>query len=218
MKNLKNLALIGGGALGAAALTLGAAGIAGAQEDEPTLIDPAPAEQVDDDVRPERGQRGDRSGRRQAMIDQLVEDGVLTQDQVDSVSDVRAALQDQREAQKAEKLAEIADAIGIGVEELVAAKEAGTPLAEIAGDNLPAVVDLMVNKATERIEQGVADGRISQEQADEKLAGLEERIEARLEDGGGFGSKGEGRKGKGHRGDHGSRRGGAKAEASLETT
>jgi len=203
MKNLKNLTLIGGGALGAAALTIGAAGIAGAQEDAPVLDDPAPAEQTieDDEARPERGdRRGNRQAHRQAMIDQLVADGVLTQDQVDTAGEVRAAMQEQREAKKAEKLAAISDAIGVSVEDLQAAKEAGTPLAELAGDQLPALVDLMVDKATARIEQGVADGKLTQEQADEKLAGLEERITTRLEDGGGFGEKGRhGKRGHGER-------------------
>ncbi len=199
MKNLKNLSLITGGALGAAALTLGAAGVAGAQEDGPTLEDPAPVEDVvdSDDARPERGERGERRrANRQAAIEQLVEDGVLTESQVDSAEDVRAALQEQRQAKKAERLAELAEVIGVTVEDLEAAKEAGTPLAEVAGDQLPAVVELMVDKATERIEQGVADGRLTQEQADEKLAGLEERIESRLENGGGFGGKGHGPKGR----------------------
>jgi len=212
MLNLKNLSLVGGGALGAAALTLGAAGIAGAQtDDEPTLDDPAPAEETDDS-RPERGDRGER---RQAMIDQLVEDGAITQEQADNVADVRAAFQEQREARKAEKLAAIAEAIGIGVEELQAAKEAGTPLAEIAGDQLPAVVDLLVENATERIEARVADGRITQEQADEKLEGLEERITTRLEDGGGFGDKHEGRRGKRGHGPRGDRNS-APAEATTD--
>ncbi len=212
MKNLKNLSLIGGGALGAVALTLGAAGVAGAQDEGPTLDEPAPVEEtVEDDARPERG---DRDARRQAIVDQLVEDGVITEEQAESVSEVRTALQEQREAQRAERLGEIADAIGIDVEDLVAAKDAGTPLAEIAGDNLPAVVDVLVDRATDRIEQAVTDGRLTQEQADEKLAGLDERIEARLENGGGFGNKGEGRRGKGHRG-HGPR--GADAPAETAT-
>lgn len=212
MKNLKNLSLIGGGALGAVALTLGAAGIAGAQDDGPTLEEPAPVEEtVEDDSRPGRGDRG---ARRQALIDQLVEDGVITDAQAESVSEVRSAMQEQRQAQRAERLGELADAIGIEADDLVAAKDAGTPLAEIAGDSLPAVVDLMVDKATDRIEHGVANGRLTQEQADEKLAGLEERIEARLADGGGFGNKGEGRRGKGHRG-HGPR--GIEIPAETET-
>jgi|GEM_PF-2469957 len=204
----KNAALIGGGALGAAALTFGAAGVAGAQ-DSPTLDDPAPAEETEE--------TSDRGARRQAVIDQLIEDGVITQEQADNVSDVRAALQEEREARKAEKLAAIADAIGIGVDELKEAKDAGTPLADIAGDNLPAVVDLFVENATERIEGAVESDRITQEEADEKLDGLEERIETRLEEGGGFGRKGEGKRGEGRRGE-GPRgnRGGADA-AAVET-
>lgn len=203
----KNAALIGGGALGAAALTIGAAGVAGAQ-DAPTLDDPAPVEETE-----ETSQRGER---RQSMIDQLVEDGVITQEQADNVADVKAAFQEQRAANKAEKLAAIADAIGIGIDELTEAKEAGTPLNEIAGDNLPAVVDLFVDNATERIDEKVADGTITQEEADEKLDGLEERIETRLEEGGGFGRKGDGHRGNNKRGDRGARAEVEAAEATLD--
>ena len=187
----KNAALIGGGALGIAAFTLGTAGIAGAQ-DAPE--DDAPVEETEE--------TSSRSERRQAAIDQLVEDGVITQEQADNVAEVRSALQEERQARKAEKLAAIADAIGIGVDELEEAKDAGETLADIAGDELPAVVDLFVENATERIEGAVESGRITQEEADEKLEGLEARIETRLEEGGGFGHKGEGRRGKGHRGHH----------------
>lgn len=204
----KSAAMIGGGALGAAAITFGAAGVAGAQ-DAPTLDDPAPVE----DSNEETSQRGER---RQAMIDQLVEDGTITQEQADNVADVKAAFQEQRAANKAEKLAAIADAIGIGIDELTEAKEAGTPLNEIAGDNLPAVVDLFVDNATERIEEKVEDGTITQEEADEKLDGLQERIETRLEEGGGFGRKGDGHSGKNKRGDRGARAEVEAAEATLD--
>ncbi len=199
MANLKNLGMIGAGAAGAVALTFGAAGIAGAQEDDPVLTDPATAD-TDDSAEEGRrhGNRGEGREGREAMIDRLVEEGVITQEQADDVAAVRDAVQAHREELRAEKQQSIADALGVTVEDLEAAREEGTTLAELAGDDLSAIVDLFTTQATERVEEGVASGRITQEQADERLDGLAERIESRLEDGGGFG-----RRGDGHRGRHG---------------
>ena len=196
MANLKNLGMIGAGAAGAVALTFGAAGIAGAQEDDPVLTDPATAD-ADDSAEEGLG-HGNRGEHREAMIDRLVEEGVITQEQAEDVAAVRDAVQAHREEIRAEKQQSIADALEVTVEELEAAREEGTTLAELAGDDLSEIVDLFTTQATERIEEGVANGRITQEQADERLDGLAERIESRLEDGGGFG-----RRGDGHRGRHG---------------
>lgn len=199
---MKNLGMIGAGAAGMVAFTFGVAGLAGAQDDEPTLTDPV-TDTVD---APEDGEdRPDRAERRQARVDRLVEDGVITQEQADDLASVRDAIQTNREEMRAEKQQAIADALGISVEDLEAAKEEGTSLADLAGDNVSALVDLFTEQSTERINEGVADGRLTQEQADEKLAGLEERIESRLENGGGFGNRGEGRRGHGRRGHDGVR-------------
>lgn len=197
---MKNLGMIGAGAAGMVAFTFGVAGIAGAQDDEPTLTDPA----TDTVEAPEDSEaRPDRAERRQARVDRLVEDGVITQEQADDLAEVRAAIQANREEMRAEKQQAIADALGITVEELEAAKEAGTSLADLAGDDVQALVDLFTEQATERINDAVEDGRLTQEQADERLDGLAERIESRIENGGGFGN-GEGRRGHGRRG-HGPR-------------
>jgi hypothetical protein len=209
MNKIKNLSMIGAGAAGAVALTFGVAGIAGAQDDAPTLDDPAPVEN-EDTTRPDRG---DRAERRQAKIDQLIEDGVITEEQAEDMAAIRAAVQEQREAARTEKQAAIAEVLGIGVDELVAAREEGTTLAELAGDDLPAVVDFFTEQATERIAERVESGRITQEQADERLEGLNERIESRIENGG-FGGRGEGRRGHGH--GHGPRGGDAPADAQAE--
>lgn len=180
--SLRNLGLIGAGAVGTVAITLGVASGAGAQDDGPTLDDTESSVE----------------SRRQARIDDLVADGVITQEQADTLADVREAIQADRAARRAERLQGIADAIGITVEELEAAKAEGQTLAEIAGDDLPALVDHLTAEATEKIEEAVAEGRITQEQADEKLDGLSERIEQRLESG-----KPLGRRGHGHRGHRG---------------
>ena len=187
---LKTAGLIGAGAAGSVALLFGAAGIAGAQDDgdAPTLDDPAPAEESE---RPNREDRlANREARHQAMADQLVEDGVISADQVDDWQAVRDALREQHESLRAEKLQGVADVLGVTVEDLQAAREAGDSLADVAGDNVDALVDYFVAEATERIETAVADGNLTQEQADERLDGLADRIQTRIEDGGGFGGRG----------------------------
>lgn len=208
MSSMKNLGMIGAGAAGAVALTFGAAGIAGAQDDEPVLTDPA-TDSVDGSDDGE--DRPTRAERRQARVDQLVEDGVITQEQADDLASVREAIQAHREEMRAEKQQAIADVLGITVEELAAAKDEGTTLAELAGDDLSGLVDLFTEQATERINDAVESGRITQEQADERLEGLDERIEARLENGGGFGNR-DGKHGR-RGGNFGPRGGDAPAEA-----
>ena len=209
MTTKKNLSLVGIGAASVAVLTIGAAGVASAQEDDPVLVDPAtdvetedaPAEDGEDRREGRRGDRqADRQARIEAMIADLVEQGVITEEQVNDAQAVREALQAEREAARAEKAQALADAAGVTVEELQAAREEGTTLAELAGDNLDAVVDLFVERATDRINTAVENGRITQEEADEKLDGLEERVTTRLEEGGGFGRRGEGKRGFGQRG------------------
>lgn len=202
--------MVGAGALGTAALALGAAGIAGAQEDDPTLETPAPAEDTNED-RPTRGERqADR-------LESLIEDGVITQEQADNLVETREAIRAEREARQEEKLQGIADVIGVTTDDLRQAREDGTSLADLAGDNVDDLVDYLTEQSTERINQAVADGKITQEQADEKLDGLEERIADRVENGGGFG-KGHGRRsGHGQRGGHGhGPRGGVDAPAAEE--
>lgn len=179
--SFKNIGLVGAGAIGTVALTLGAASVVGAQDDGATLDNSTPEET--------------RDARQQARVDRLVEDGVITQGQADTLSEVREAVQADREARKAERLQGIADAIGVTVEDLEAAKANGESLAEIAGENLDDLVVHLTAEATDKINEAVTEGRITQEQADEKLDGLSERIQQRIETGDGFGRKGHGRRG-----------------------
>ena len=213
MKNLKNLGYIGAGTLGAVAVTFGAAGIAGAQDVDPDLVEPDAAEEtVEEDAGEREGRRGNRGNRglNEDRIAQLIEDGVITEEQADDLDAIRTAVQEARAEARAEKQQAIADVLGISVEDLQAAKEEGQTLAEIAGDDVDALVDFFVEQKTEKINEKVAAGELTQEEADEKIAGLEERIESRIENGGGFG----------RRGGDGPRNGGpaGDADAAAETT
>jgi polyhydroxyalkanoate synthesis regulator phasin len=124
-------------------------------------------------------------------LDELVEDGTLTQDQADAVAD---ALRDARPdhfpgfgpwsgrgpfAVGGSLLEEAADTIGIEVDDLLDAVRDGQTIAEVAegeGVDPQTVIDAIVAQARERLDEAVADGRIDQEDADEHLADLDERI------------------------------------------
>lgn len=74
-----------------------------------------------------------------------------------------------------------AAAIAIGVDEtdLRAALDGGQTIAEVAeanGVDTDTVIDAMVDAKAERLAEKVESGRISQEEADEKLADIEDRI------------------------------------------
>jgi hypothetical protein len=78
-------------------------------------------------------------------------------------------------------LASAAEAIGIDESELTAALREGQTIAEVARENgvqVSAVVGAMVADAEARIDQAVEDGELTQAEADEKKAELQETITA----------------------------------------
>jgi uncharacterized protein YidB (DUF937 family) len=77
----------------------------------------------------------------------------------------------------------VAELLGIEADELRAQLDAGSTLAEIAeanGVDPDDLVDQMVADAAERIESKVADGRITEDEAAEKLAEKTDKIEDRV--------------------------------------
>ena len=119
----------------------------------------------------------------------------------------RAERQANREARRAERIAVLTDALGVGEDVLQAAREAGQSLADVAdaqGVPVQDVVDAIVDAKTTRIQEHVAAGNLTQEQADERIAGLEERVTERVNST--PGERGEGRRG--HRGPRGASTGG----------
>ena len=95
----------------------------------------------------------------------------------------------------------LAEALGMTTEELVAAQADGQTVAEIAaaqGVDLADVVAAVVAPRAERLAQSVADGSLTQEQADAMLAAMTEHMTWRLENeglgwAGGCGMRGAGR-------------------------
>ena len=76
-----------------------------------------------------------------------------------------------------------AQAIGIEVDALREALRDGQTIAEVAQANdveVQAVVDAIVADISARIDEGVANGRLTEEEADEKKAELPERVTARV--------------------------------------
>ena len=128
----------------------------------------------------------------------------------------------------------LAEALGLTTEELYAAQESGQTVAEIAvaqGVELADVVAAVVAPHAERLAQSVADGYLTQEQADAMLATMTEHMTARFETlglgyGGGCGMGGGGRfgtsddtgtfGGRGHRGGMGGGRWSAPAAQSSD--
>jgi len=120
----------------------------------------------------------------------LVSDGSLTQEQADEVATTldAAGLGDGRGGHGGGgrlDLGAAATALGMTEDELATALQAdGATLATIAGQQgvpVDTLVTALTDAAEDRIAQAVSDGRITQEQADQRLADLAERITERVE-------------------------------------
>jgi polyhydroxyalkanoate synthesis regulator phasin len=160
-----SIAIGGFGVLG-----LSAAAIAGAQDD------------------PSNDERG---GWVQDALSGLVENGTITEEQADAVEE---ALEDARPDRGFEGgighpgfafgfggISTVAESLGIGEDELRAALADGQTIAAIAeeqGVDVQDVVDDIVAAQRERLDEAVAEGHLTQEEADEFLAGAEKRVTA----------------------------------------
>lgn len=133
-----------------------------------------------------------------SVLSSLVSDGTLTQEQADKVADAmknqREQMHKEREAQRAEMQALVAKTLGISEADLEAARKEGKSLKDIAGDKRDDLVAAMVAFETAKIDKAVADGSLTQEQADKMKANMQERIENRVD---GKGPDGNGPHGRG---------------------
>jgi hypothetical protein len=148
---------------------------------------------------------GDRLQAIKDALAGLVTDGTLTQAQADQV----AATLDESDALRGHgggghgrgglDLDAAATALGMTVEELrTALAVEGTTLADVAaaeGVDTSTLVDALVAAGTERLTQAVEDGRLTQAEADERLAALPERVAALVEEELRFGRPGRGPRG-----------------------
>jgi len=69
-----------------------------------------------------------------------------------------------------------AEFLGMEIDDLGAQLRDGATLAEIAGDQTGALTDALVADAEEHLAQAVADGKLTQEEADTRLVDIEEKI------------------------------------------
>ncbi|MGY1651053.1 hypothetical protein [Geodermatophilus sp. SYSU D01119] len=133
----------------------------------------------------------------------LVDDGSITAEQADEVATTlsEAGVGGRGGPGSGAGLSVAAETLGLSEEELRTALEADdASLASVAADQGVAVEDLtaaLVQAAQERLDEAVADGRLTQEEAHERAADLESRTAELVEspdlgDRGGFGGRGPG--------------------------
>jgi polyhydroxyalkanoate synthesis regulator phasin len=151
---------------GLGVLGLGATAIAGAQDDAST---------------------DDESSWVDEALGGLVDDGTITQEQADAVEDALAqARPDHGPGHPGApfafgRLSTIAESLGMDVDDLRSELRDGRTVAEVADDqgvDVQDVVDDIVAAQQERVDQAVADGDLTQDEADEIMAGAEDRVTA----------------------------------------
>lgn len=193
--------LVAGGAAGA---VLGGPGLSGAQEDRPTSTTVAPESGQDAQGDPAAGdERGhqwrDRADERLGeALAPLVEDGTIDQAQADAVVEQLLESKVLRHGGPpgggpphvfgfGPGMDAAAEALGMSEEELRDALRDGSTLAEVAeakGVPVGAVVDALVAKLSNQLDERVADGDLTREDADERLADATERITEMVQEGG----------------------------------
>lgn len=162
--------IIGITALGGAAFAL--PGLASAQDDV------TPDADTPELVTPE----GDRESRRAERLQGLIDDGIITQEQADAIGE-RVGDRRGHNRRGHRNLSTVAEVLGVTAEDLRDSLGNGDTLADVAdaqGVSVDALTAALVDAKTEKIAEKVEAGRITQEQADAKLAELEARIEAKI--------------------------------------
>ena len=181
--------LLGGAAAG---LALGVPGLAGAQSDVTTTTTPAttaPDTTAPDTTAPDTGSDEtpapkDRSAWMTDALAPLVAAGTITQAQADAVIEALQAAKPEGPHGHGPGIVHAgldtaAKALGITTEELRTALRDGKTVADVAADkgvDVQVVIDALVADAQARIATAVSDGRITQAQADERLATLTDDI------------------------------------------
>ena len=196
----------GAAALGAGAILIGPiSALAQSDDDPPASTTPATTDDSTPTT-PDAPDAPDVASRLAEVLQPLVDDGTLTQAQMDAVTQ---ALQDARPVWGGHgpggrhggpgrfgakvSLETAATTIGISEDDLRTALQDGQTLAEVAtanGVEPQAVIDALVAEATTRLDQAVTDGRIEQADADARKAELTERITTAVNEG--FPARGDG--------------------------
>ena len=117
---------------------------------------------------------------------QVDDDGDTTVDESESPPEDGEARPPRGEGRRGAHLDPLAEILGLDADVLREALRSGSTLADVAteqGVDVQVVVDAIVDARTERIEQAVDDGRITEEEAAEKAVDLEERVTTRVNEG-----------------------------------
>jgi hypothetical protein len=182
--------VLGGGAIG---LLMMAPSLTSAATDEPALAQPVVAALQDDggqdgtveaptDARPEPGVR------LREVLQPLVDDSTISGEQADAVSEHLAENRPERRRGGHQHRGghggeAVAEALGIDIETLRGEIQAGNSIADVAAANgidIQVVVDAILEGPTERIGTAVENGRLTEQEAADRLADLTDRIEERV--------------------------------------
>lgn len=169
---------------GAAGLALYTPTLSGAETDEGA---PAESSSTADSTETKESERAERIA---GLLAPLVEDGTITQAQADAVAERLAeALPTRRGHHRGfglDLVEAVREALGLEPGEIRERLAAGESLAEIAeaeGIDRQAVIDAVVAAHQARLDEAVADGHLTQEQADELAARFADRVDERVERG-----------------------------------
>jgi polyhydroxyalkanoate synthesis regulator phasin len=130
----------------------------------------------------------ERGVRLRELLQELVDGGTITADQADAVTEHLVANAPERGGRgphRAHAGEAVAEALGLEVDEVRDALRAGTTIADLAeqqGVDVQVVIDAMVAEAEEHLATAVENGRLTQEEADERLVEITERITDRIDD------------------------------------
>ena len=114
------------------------------------------------------------------VLNDLVEDEIITEDQREKIAE---AFEDRmlrfgKGLRATPHLDIVAEVLDMDVDELATQLRDGSTIAEIAGDQTQAVIDALVAEQTARLDEAIAEERISEEKADEIRSALIENVEA----------------------------------------
>lgn len=181
-KKLTAVGLTAGLIAGAGAgLILEMSGSAGAASQTAAVVEP----NEDQPVAGSEGERPDPTERLQEVLQPLVDDGTITQAQADAVIEALQAANPKggpggpgRQGGRGPGFAVVAETLGLTEEEVRQAVIDGQTLAELAaanGSSAEELVDALLADIKSHMDEKVAAGDLTQEEADAKYAEAQER-------------------------------------------
>ena len=132
----------------------------------------------------------ERGTRLRDMLQELVDAGTITAAQADAVTEHLVAQAPERGEHRGDRGRRpgmdgevVAELLGIDVAELRSGVRAGQSIAELAeanGTDVQTVIDALVDEAASHLDLAVGNGRLTEDEAAEKLVDVTERITARV--------------------------------------